>query len=265
MKIAIIFFSGTGNTYYVAKQFELQFHQLGCHCDLFRFDDAHFNSEMIRSYDLIGFGAPVYGSSVPSIVKRMMKTLQGHQECFTFVTQMMYSGDGAAYLGRLASLQGFQSRYQIHFNMPNSITDLSWLSKKNPSYQAISKRVTQKVSFLIRRIQSKRPYRLGSNPFSLILGLFQRVPYEHFDQDAMANLLKIDQTRCIQCSRCVDLCPVDNLYMDNQHVRTKGKCEVCYRCLNHCPTQAIRIVGRRAPKYPYHGPTADFRIDDLKK
>ncbi len=265
MKIAILYFSGTGNTYYVAKEFENQFQQLGFQCDLFRLEDGNLTSETISTYDLIGFGAPVYGSSFPHIVKTKIKSLQGHQSCFTFVTQMMFSGDGAAYLGRLIQKQGFQSRYQIHINMPNNITDISWLTRKHPPYEVIAKRVHRKVAFLIHRIQTNRPYRLGSNPFSLMLGLLQRFPYEHFDQQSMANLIKIDAKSCIQCMRCIELCPVHNLDFEENQVMTRGHCEVCYRCLNHCPTKAIRIVGRKAPKHPYHGPTANFQIDNLKK
>ena len=175
MKIAILYFSGTGNTYYVAKEFEDQFQQLGFQCDLFRLEDGNLTSETISTYDLIGFGAPVYGSSFPHIVKTKIKSLQGHQSCFTFVTQMMFSGDGAAYLGRLIQKQGFQSRYQIHINMPNNITDISWLTRKHPPYEVIAKRVHRKVAFLIHRIQTNRPYRLGSNPFSLMLGLLQQI------------------------------------------------------------------------------------------
>jgi len=267
MKIALFCFSGTGNTRFVAEKITNLF-RIGNDCSLFslekHLDDA---SSIIASADLVGLGYPIYGSSVPDIVRDFIDRLERFDKpAFVFCTQLMYSGDGAAYGGRLLEKKGFRPLWQEHFNMPNNITDLAFLTrKKPPRYGAISFRVERKAKVFVARILSGRPKKKGSNFFSLLLGLVQRVPYEKLEENAVKDAIRIKHDKCTRCGRCVSLCPRQNLELKQGRIEVGDHCTICYRCVNHCPERAMYVLSKKGVRNPYHGPEANFRIQRVMR
>jgi ferredoxin/flavodoxin len=266
MKIAIFFFSGTGNTYYVST---LMKEVLSCFatCDLYAIEGLQTDSNtIINQYDMIGLGFPVYGSSLPDLVFSWIDQLdRHHKNAFVFCTQMMYSGDGAAYAGRLLKKKGFRITMQEHFNMPNNIVDIPIFKRIKPySHERIHQYVMKKVHKCQYYIQNNIPYRKGSNPISLLLGLLQRVPYEAYEKRVISRVVKIDASLCVKCGECVDLCPVQNFKLEANGITQVGTCITCYRCINHCPQQAITLLGRKMHSTPYHGPTSHFDIKQVQ-
>ncbi|MBR3600310.1 MAG: 4Fe-4S dicluster domain-containing protein, partial [Lachnospiraceae bacterium] len=60
-----------------------------------------------------------------------------------------------------------------------------------------------------------------------------------------SNQLKIDADKCIGCSKCVKLCPTENIAMEGKKAKAGDRCTVCYRCVNACPVQAITLLGKK--------------------
>ena len=58
MRIAIVYFSGTGTTAYFATEIATGFREAGHEVQLFRFNQIQ--SKALMDYDLIGFGTPTY-------------------------------------------------------------------------------------------------------------------------------------------------------------------------------------------------------------
>lgn len=61
-KIAIIYWSGSGNTEKMAKAIEKGIHQAGQETEIFQVSD--FNADQISQYDKIAFGCPSMGCEV---------------------------------------------------------------------------------------------------------------------------------------------------------------------------------------------------------
>ncbi len=54
-------------------------------------------------------------------------------------------------------------------------------------------------------------------------------------------MLWISQNKCIGCEKCVDVCPVGAISMeDGKAVIDQSKCIQCGKCLDICPQGAIR-------------------------
>ena len=55
--------------------------------------------------------------------------------------------------------------------------------------------------------------------------------------------LKVDETLCTGCGRCVELCPTDNLIMNIRGlpVVQYDECWYCSVCEVECPTDAIDL------------------------
>jgi len=267
LKIAIFFFSGTGNTYFVAKQLCDQF-RISERCDLYSIEKHLQDGEdIISKYDLIGLAYPIYGSSVPYIVSDFIDHLEEHSlPAFVICTQMMFSGDGAAYGGRLLEKKGFHSLWQEHFDMPNNISDLRFLtSHRLPHYERIQSRVEKKSIRFARRVLSGKPKKKGSNVLSLLLGLMQRGPFEAIDKSVYQQSLRINENKCNLCQKCVLICPVQNLEKADNKILIHDHCTLCYRCVNQCPEKAIYMINKLGVKHPYHGPEEHFNIGNVMK
>jgi len=265
MKLAIFIFSGTGNTYFIGKMLQDEFNKNSSFCDLFTVEKKHDDNRLIDDYDVIGLGYPIYGSDVPLLIKNWIDGLnmQNQKKAFVFCTQMMYSGDGAAYGGRLLGKKGFVVRQQAHFNMPNNITDYKILSPFNMhNLIKIKQRKTKQIIRFVKNILADKNSRKGSNLFSLGLGLLQRIPYQKMEMKWISNSIKIED-HCILCKKCIDLCPTGNFEIKDGILKTKNLCFACYRCINHCPVNALHCSKKTLVKHPYRGPTERFNIKDV--
>jgi len=49
----------------------------------------------------------------------------------------------------------------------------------------------------------------------------------------------VDQTLCVVCRRCADVCPYGAIEMNPKAVIDPKRCYACWGCYNHCPVQAI--------------------------
>lgn len=265
-KVALFQFSGTGNTCYIARLIQQALAEQGHPCNVYSIEQPLDVDAVIADHDIAGFGYPIYGSDLPDPFHQFITRIGAHpgKRAFVFCTQYLYSGDGAACGARLLEKKGFVARQLAHFNMPNNMTDFRLLpAGKTRRYGALRETKTKQVKRFVERILHNRRRRTGANPLSLLLGLLQRVPFRR-GKKKYADALKVEDS-CVQCGKCVTLCPVDNLkLMDNRIVPQKA-CVFCYRCINHCPTQALHLARRTRVKTPYHGPQPDFRIEEVRE
>lgn len=265
MKVAIFIFSGTGNTHFIGRKIQDEFRTNNIFCDLFTVEKEHDDNHIIDNYDIIGLGYPIYGSDVPIPINNWINGLETHHQkrAFVFCTQMMYSGDGAAYGGRLIKKKGFIVRQQAHFNMPNNITDYKILRPFNKhNLDRVEQRKSKQVHRLVQNIILDRRCRKGSNPVSLCLGLLQRIPYQKMELKWISNAIKVEE-KCILCGKCIDLCPTDNFQIIDGKLVTNNACIACYRCINHCPVNALHSSKNSLVKNPYKGPSQGFNIKDV--
>jgi len=204
MKVALFQFSGTGNTWFVAKHLQEALERLGTVCSLYaieRLSELDLGT-ILEEADMVGLGYPIYGSDFPRPVSEWIETLPHvhNKRAFVFCTQMMYSGDGAAIGAKALRKKGFTVRQLMHVNMPNNITDyriVRWV-KPTPSGR-LRRRVKRKTNGFVHSVMQDKRQRKGEGLGSLFLGLLQRVPTGGL-KESSRSALKIDDT-CIGCGR----------------------------------------------------------------
>jgi|GEM_PF-1102756 NAD-dependent dihydropyrimidine dehydrogenase PreA subunit len=50
---------------------------------------------------------------------------------------------------------------------------------------------------------------------------------------------------CKHCFTCVAICPVDNLFFDEDEMASRQKCIQCQLCMKYCPDFSLEVVPRK--------------------
>ncbi|MDD4184913.1 MAG: EFR1 family ferrodoxin [Candidatus Izemoplasmatales bacterium] len=266
MKIVILQFSGTGNTFALARILQDILIGYGHETDLFPIESVSDPASLLLKYDLFGLAYPIYGSDLPKIVRKLIDSLDTNtnQRGFVFCSQYLFSGDGAAYAARLLINKGYVIRQLAHFNMPNNIADIMRFLPIGEAKPKLMKRKEKEVKRFASKIHFDKLCLKGMNVFSQFMGLSQRAPFQKFGDVMFDHAIKVDSC-CTLCGRCIEICPVGNLSIDEGKIKEHNRCLLCYRCINHCPEGALHIHKSKSVRFQYKGPYAGFVIDDVKK
>lgn len=254
--LAAFYFSGTGNTRYVTDKL----------CDslkgLFKikkYDIAKIvdYSDALTNADVIMLAYPIYGSNPPIPMRNFVHQYAmfwQNKEIIIVCTQYMFSGDGAASIGRTVEKMGGNVKYAEHFNMPNNLADIAVFKIRNGKDLKVSiERVNKAIDGFANKIMNGKECRRGFNIVSHAVGYYCQRKWWRKNEKFKQSALKIDINLCIGCGKCVKDCPVGNLVMDNGKAHGRNKCVLCYRCVNICPQKAITILGNSTNIEQYSG------------
>ena len=257
-----IYFSGTGNTKYIAELFS---HKMNTKC-LSIEDNANF-SEEIKLHDTVAFCYPIYGSRVPRIMRdfvaKYTSELTG-KKIVILVTQLLFSGDGARAFTDLFEKDTITVIYAEHFNMPNNICNFALKRTSPKRIQQYVRKAEKKMVKICQDIQRGIVVKRGFSSFSQMLGNFQGKKWQGSNEQKDGNKAKPPieirakcdvkiHEGCTACNICVSICPMKNLENVQNEIKQKNDCTICYRCVNRCSQKAITVWIHDKPKWQYKG------------
>jgi ferredoxin len=270
MRLLFLYFSGTGNTDYVARYLADRVAKPGLAVELRSIEWQP--AETVKEFDLLAVGFPVYAGDAPSLMREYIEKLPpgGGRPCIVFCTQ----GAWAAGALRL-NLQRLAARAYVpvakgSVTMPGSdglamVSKDSWLARnaieKDYDHLRDADRLAEQLIEIVHCLESgqsmdelRLPLPSGSNPrltdkaWALAYGLAESWAQDKFRATA----------QCEGCGLCARLCPVDNIQVHSDGPSFSDKCLLCMRCLHACPKEAIQIGTLTRGKFRWHGPKGAF-------
>jgi len=275
MAAEIYYFSGTGNSFLVAR-------------DIARRLDGKtipvasmMNEKMVRTdADVIGIIFPVHNvvnGGIPAIMRRFLTKLEGINSAYIFAVCTCGGGSGEALPnieklirakgGKLAA--GFTIK--MPFNCPpftKNDEQLKRFHDWNQKLDIIVETVTSRKENIIKNVNPL--IKVVLNPIglimhSLILNNYRKLanaPDLAFD-DAVRL---IDQSfsvddKCNGCGICAIVCPVKNIEMVDNRPVWQHHCETCLACFVWCPEKAIYGGLLSGKSERYHHP--DVKLLDM--
>jgi ferredoxin len=239
-----VYFSGTGNSRYVLEKFLSEYDEAA---KAYSIEDPKV-FEAVKKDDMLAFAYPVQYSTVPKILRDFIsdnKELWKGKKVFIIATMGLFSGDGAGMLGR--ELEKYDARVigGLHVKMPDSIGDVALLKHPLEKNKETVRKAEQKVKKAALQMKDGLPPKEGLGVLYNMAGFFgQRLYFGHMTKE-YSDKLRIDNTKCVGCGKCAELCPMKNISIVDKKAVQHSKCTMCYRCIDNCPKQAITLLGKK--------------------
>lgn len=236
MNIALIYFSGTGNTLYVGKDIQQEFQKYGVNVDIFSFDEK---SDLLK-YDLIGFGYPIYAFNIPKkFWKSISKRIISNKRYFIFKTSgetLKYNNCSSRFFIRQFKKKKCKFIGEYHFAMPYNI--IFRFEDSFVKEQLIYEK--KLVTILVHNILEQKVNYLSYNTFHLFISWLCRLV--NVGAKLNSKFYRIDKKKCNECHKCVSSCPFNNIYLNKKNkIKFSSNCQMCMRCSFYCPRDAIKI------------------------
>ena len=237
----ILYFSGTGNTKFVAEYIA---DHIGDQCislnDVLKYKKPlEFHSEKP-----FVFAAPIYAWGYPRIIEKLIERakLTGSRRIYFVASMESQTGDCDKMLWRIADKKNMRFMGFCGIPMPNNYV----YGGNVPTTGEAEDKITHSLRYL-EELSDKIETRafitkIDETPFSSVLS----VPVNKmFNQFMISSRSFIVSGQCMACGQCVKVCPVNNIRISPGGVPHFGRsCLNCYACINRCPAEAINI-GKR--------------------
>ena len=243
-KIVVLYFTGTGNCLYVARQL------VGKEGEILSIPQLMRKKQFEIEADEIGLVYPIYGHMPPYMVREFIKKAQLKAEYkFAVLTYGMRKCNAVEIWDGISRKAGNVFDYIGTIIMVDN-----WLPNFDMNEQMkIDKHIPENLAKITSDLSNRRRWhepvtqeeREQHEGFMSLSGLDPEVGF----------LMKADRSfrvtdDCIHCGICTYVCPRGNYQLTGQGVKMQGDCEFCFACIQNCPQRAIQFKKNEDGTWP---------------
>ena len=248
----IFYFSGTGNSKWVAKQLaEKQGEKLMSIPDALRNQTTEF---FLQQKEKIGFVFPVYSWGPPSIVLKFIQKLVLHHFNANYLFFVCSCGDDVGLTKELVCEallnRGWRCNAGFSVAMPNNYVLF-------PGFDVDTKLVEQRKLLAaipamedINRIIGEERLEFHCHEGSMAF-IKTRIINPLFVRYGISPKKFRATDACVACGRCQRVCPVNNIVLLEQKPTWGDQCTSCLACYHICPQQAVQYGNNTKGKGQY--------------
>lgn len=248
----IFYFSGTGNSKFVAKQIAKETKDQVI--SLNHFIKQEYNEVFISEDHPYVFVCPTYAWRIPRIVEDfILKTsFKGRKKVYFVLTCGGETANAIHYIKKLCliknwELEGFAEvlmpdNYIIMFPGTDKHTAQKMIQDAIPVIKKIAIAIQKENHFML--LQSKGL--IGKIESGIVNAAF----YNFF----VGAKGFYSNEKCTGCGKCEHLCPLNNIKIKNNSPSWGNRCTHCMACISLCPTEAIEYKNNTCGKLRYSFP-----------
>lgn len=259
-KRVVLYFTGTGNCLYVARQLA------GKEGEILSIPQLMRKKQFEIETDEIGLVYPIYGHMPPYMVREFIKKAQLKAEYkFAVLTYGMRKCNAVEIWDGISRKAGNVFDYIGTIVMVDN-----WLPNFDMNEQMkIDKHIPENLEKITSDLSNRRRWhepvtqeeREQHEGFMSLSGFDPEVGF----------LMKADRSfrvtdDCIHCGICTYVCPRGNYQLTGQGVKMQGDCEFCFACIQNCPQRAIQFKKNEDGTWPdgsEKNPNARYRNENV--
>jgi len=248
MKGCIVYFSGTGNTEYVAKEIKGEFANKNITCDTY---EVSKNKGFEDKYDFYVFGAPIYAEMFPVFYTQWVKehiTKGSGRKCIVFSTQASESACGPAVFAKELKGIGFEVVIEDCVIMPNNYYIVMFKKFTEKQVADALEKSKYRAEVIVDKflksetlLNAAKGRTLWAKPVFKIFTIWSK--------KWAKKSLEVDMDKCTRCGLCQRQCPVNNIKVEKDSVIFSNKCISCQRCVHNCPVNAFLYKNKVVDQY----------------
>ena len=221
--IGILYFSSTGNNLYIAKKIK---EVLGGEIKYI----PKYHGDGLE-YSAIFIVTPIYSFGLPVPVFELLSKLNKKTGIFVIQSYggMICGADSLFY--KYATECGLNVKSIYTIKMPENFT----LVMSPPEFykKAILKSADKRIGKIIEAFR-KNEFYIPKNGHTKEETYLKNKSNWHLIGEAFSVTDK-----CVKCQKCVSICPVGNIKMNDGNIEFGNKCIACLGCFHRCPQSAI--------------------------
>lgn len=243
----ILYFSGTGNSCYVAEQIaKITSDEVVSINNKLKNNDT---SDILVNDRLI-FVVPTYAWRIPRVVREwILKTnFKGSKNTWFVMTCGGEIGNAEKYNKQLCNKKGFTYMGSTGVVMPENYIAM-FDSPNDKEIETIFFRADKKIKRLADMLLNNKPFPAPRNNLQdkVMSGPVNMLFYPMF---VKAKDFYADD-KCTICGKCVKVCPLNNIEIKNGKPVWNKNCTHCMACVSYCPTNAIEYGKKTVGKQRY--------------
>jgi ferredoxin len=236
-RIALVYFSGTGNTAYLAKQMQQDFAVKDVTCDLIPMEDIALGKMQLdwKAFDLIGFAYPVHAFDAPRNVMEFLAALPvGRYRYFLFKTagNKVFNGGSSRRPRFILAQKGWQIVHEAIYEMPANMGK----NRNTEFIKAIVAKACSQVQISVQQILEERKVILKDYALARFVGNLNKLETKGLKK--MSGMWAVNSA-CTQCGLCAQNCPTANISILDGKISFGESCVMCLRCWWNCPVRAL--------------------------
>lgn len=244
----ILYFSGTGNSKYVAKRI----------ADALGDEIVNLNARIkasdtspVETDERLIIVTPTYAWRIPRVVRDwLLKTeLHGAKNVWFVMTCGSEIGNADKYNRELCTEKGLSCMGTTQIVMPENYIAM-FSAPKTDEERKIVAQAEPSIDQAIAAIQRNQPFAPTRNNLydRFMSGPVNPIFYRFF---VKANAFTVSDA-CISCGQCAKRCPMNNVTLkDGKPVWGKA-CTHCMACICYCPVSAIEYGKKSVGQPRYH-------------
>lgn len=234
--IKIAYFSGTGNTEYVAKFLAKKFEEQGENIEISKIElkNEKFSLENANMFLIL---SPVHSFDIPWPVYKWIKNIESKEvkTSIILVSAGGYIPENSAAIRKIRTIlkkKGCNIVYEDMVKMPLNC----FSGMKNGETKSILNEVPKKIEEVVVNIKNNVKKEIKPLTKGIILSkisIFEKIFSRLFAKGYVIS------ESCNLCNWCVENCPTGNITIKNGKIHFDLKCTLCLKCIYGCPKKAI--------------------------
>jgi len=252
--VSIVYFSGTGGTELIAREFGARFSAAGRTVRLLSLDKKEQAAKAadfaaVAESGLLLLLYPVYAMGAPAPVHEWLRNMQEGRGLRTAVISVsgggeMWPNTACRYKAiKLLEAKDCEVFYEDMLIMPPNCMKRASDELAMHLLNAMPRKAGKITEDLLSGRRRRTGFPLFAWPLTL-LGISESKSFRKFGQNLQAS------DKCTACGLCARKCPCDNIVMENGRPSFGGNCSACLRCYYGCPVHAISPQKDTMPIWP---------------